>query len=159
MRGSRHGRASLLKKDAPLTVAPDVMDALLSDTGGSEEMMGRFIRPVEPSSLDEGDFERNADDLDIIERVLGHALENSSSGVNIMLLGSRTASRTEFPRVVAQRLGCTLHEVVDKEDPYERLSSLQRFQAYQLGQKMLEKKPGSIMFFELFYDILSDDSI
>ena len=105
----------------------------------------RLLLPAAPpSELEWSDFDHIAQDRDHVERLLGGALDAGAPGVNILLHGPPGTGKTEFCKVLADRLGVTLFSrrmmfALELRPPTARVRA--RIWTRQLERHGIEAKP------------------
>lgn len=70
-----------------------------------------LLPAASPTELEWSDFDHIAQDRNHVERLLAGALDSGPTGVNVLLHGPPGTGKTEFCKVLAERLGVTLFTV------------------------------------------------
>ncbi len=126
-----------------------------SDHSGFDAI--RLLLDVAPESeLEWEDFEHISKGRDHIERLIAGALQNSASGVNILLYGPPGTGKTEFCKVLAKRLGVTLYSVGESDDEGDEMTRRERQQELRLTQRLLAKSRNSLILFDEMDDLLTN---
>ena len=159
-----------LRRDAPLVRS----GLVLVDSDGDLHVVSRLNRVASApggagldvhcllldaapgSDLEWSDFDHVARDRDHIERVLEGALESGAPGVNILLYGAPGTGKTEFCKVLAERLGVSLYTVGESDEKGEEPMRGERLQELRLAQRLLTGHRGSILLFDEMEDLLSE---
>ena len=115
-----------------------------------------LLDPAPASELEWSDFEHIAEGRDHIERLLRGTLEKAEPGVNILLYGAPGTGKTEFCKVLAERLGVTLYGVGEADDDGDEPSRGDRLQELRLAQRLLAGDRRSLLLFDEMQDLLSD---
>lgn len=111
-----------------------------------------FHLAPEPS-LGLEDYPHLSTDLAILLPYLREALGTRKKGVNILVYGSPGTGKTEFARVVARRLGATLHEVACEDLRREPVEGQERFRGYRLAQGILANGRDNLILFDEIEDV------
>ena len=110
------------------------------------------------SELEWADFDHVAEGRDHIERLIGGALQNGTSGVNVLLYGSPGTGKTEFCKILAEQLGATLYSAGEADDDGDEPSRRERLQDLRLAQRLLRRNRRSLLLFDEMEDLLSDSA-
>ena len=159
-----------LRNDAPLVrtglVAIDSdgdlnsatrLNRLATAPGGADLDVNRLLLDAAPrSDLEWSDFDHLARDRDHIERILTGALKSGASGVNILLYGPPGAGKTEFCKVLAERLGVSLFNAGETDDEGGEPLRSERVQELRLAQRLLAGNRGALLLFDEMEDLLPD---
>ena len=117
----------------------------------------RLLLPAAPSSeLEWSDFDHIARDRDHVERLLAGALDSGAPGVNILLHGPPGTGKTEFCKVLSDRLGVTLFSVGESDDDGDEPTRGEQLQELRLAQRLLARDRRSLLLFDEMEDLLSD---
>ena len=120
----------------------------------------RLLLDAAPASeLEWSDFDHIADDRDHVERLLRGSLDSSVAGVNIFLHGPPGTGKTEFCKVLAERLGVTLYSVGETDDEGDEPNRRERLQELRLAQRLLARDRRSLILFDEMGDLLSGSAI
>ena len=137
--------------------ALDRLNRLAVAPAGSGTDVHRLLLDVAPASeLDWSDFDHVARDRDHVEQVITGALENGARGVNILLCGPPGTGKTEFCKVLAERLGTFLYSVDESDDKGDEPVRGERLQELRLAQRLLAGNGGSLLLFDEMEDLLAD---
>ena len=139
------------RNDAPL-----VRSGLVSiDSDGDLTLVGRLLRlatvpgdssidvthlllgTASASDLEWSDFDHVTADRDHVERLMKGALDSGASGVNVLLYGLPGTGKTQFCKVLAERLGVTLFSVGESDDDGNEPARGERLQELRLAQRLL----------------------
>ena len=108
------------------------------------------------SELEWQDFDHVAEDRDYIENVLKGALASGEPGVNLLIYGAPGTGKTEFCKVLAQRLGATLFSAGEADEEGDEPTRDERLKELRLAQRLLAGERQSIILFDEMEDLLSD---
>ena len=137
--------------------ALDRLNRLAAAPAGSETDVHRLLLYAAPASeLDRSDFDHVARDRDHIERVIRGALRRGAAGVNILLFGPPGTDKTEFCKVLAERLDVSLYSVGEFDDKGDEPVRGERLQELRLAQRLLAGHGGSLLLFDEMEDLLAD---
>ena len=112
----------------------------------------RIIRP-DPPRLTAENFPHVASDIEILSRYLQVASATKRPGVNVLIHGEPGTGKSEFPRMLAAKLGLDLLEVAATTRFGQALDGEERFRAFRLGQSLLAKGAGYLMVFDEIEDV------
>ena len=122
--------------------ALDRLNRLAAAPAGSGTDVHRLLLDAAPASeLEWSDFDHVARDRDHIERVIKGALASGAPGVNILLHGPPGTGKTEFCRVLAERLDASLYSVGEFDDKGDEPMRSERLHFARPGQ--LQSGPSS----------------
>jgi len=87
---------------------------------------------------------------------LQRAIDTQQTGANILIYGPPGVGKTELVKTLATRLKVPLYgvPVIDKDD--DVLSPSKRLHRYQMVQKLINQRPGMVMFDEI-EDVINDE--
>ena len=108
------------------------------------------------TELEWSDFDHIAQDRDHVERLLAGALDSGATGVNVLLHGPPGTGKTEFCKVLAERLGVTLFTVGEADDDGDEPARGERLQELRLARRLLARDRGSLLLFDEMEDLLAD---
>ena len=140
---------------------PGLSGLLLGDDGGSGELFAPYLRVGAAPRLEGSDF-AHLRDYALLRPYLKAAVRNRRPGVNILLHGPSGTGKTELVRALARELGAELFEVpilgglsdalgqIGPGD--EALPAEDRIGAYRLCQRLLARRPGSLLLFDEIED-------
>jgi SpoVK/Ycf46/Vps4 family AAA+-type ATPase len=131
----------LVALDPPSRSLADILDKLFARAG--------------PASVAWEDFEHLGAGRDFVFRLLRGALNRRERGVNILLHGVPGTGKTEFCRVLAERLSAGLHAVGETDDDGDEPARFERLQQLRLGQQLLSEQGKSLILFDEMEDLFS----
>ena len=108
------------------------------------------------SELEWSDFDHVAADRDHIERLVQGALDSGVPGVNVLLHGPPGTGKTQFCKVLAERLGVNLFSVGESDEDGGEPARGERLQELRLAQRLLARNRRSLLLFDEMEDLLSD---
>ena len=114
--------------------------------------------PAPGGALQAGDYPHLAKDLPILECYLRDALAGRRKGVNVLVHGIPGTGKTEFARLLARRLGCTLFAVATEDEDGDPLHGNTRFRSYRLAQSILASGSGNLILFDEVEDVFRRQS-
>lgn len=119
-----------------------------------DDILGKLFARVAPASVAWQDFEHLGAGRDFALRLLRGALNRREKGVNILLHGAPGTGKTEFCKVLSERLDASLHAVGEADDDGDEPSRFERLQQLRLGQRLLGDQGNSIILFDEMEDLL-----
>ena len=150
------GLATIDREDGDVEIVSR-LHRLATDSDHSGLDAIRLLLDVAPESeLEWEDFEHISKGRDHIERLIVGALQNSASGVNILLYGPPGTGKTEFCKVLAKRLGVNLYSVGETDDDGDEMTRRERQQELRLTQRLLAKSRNSLILFDEMDDLLTN---
>ena len=152
----RSGLVSIDRDDGEVMML-DRLNQLVHAPGGANcDVAGLLLDPALASDLDWTDFDHVAGDRDHVETLLNGALDKRARGVNILLHGPPGTGKTEFCKVLAERLGVTLYSVGEADESGEEPSRSERLQELRLAQRLLARERDALLMFDEMEDLLGD---
>jgi SpoVK/Ycf46/Vps4 family AAA+-type ATPase len=97
------------------------------------------------------EFAHLREHIEVLQRLLGHALAHPTAGVNILVYGDSGTGKTEFVKALAASLGAVLFQIGYEGD--EREFDQFRFRSYLFTQKLLARNEGSLVLFDEVEDV------
>ena len=141
--------------DGELTVVHRLHRLATVSGGAGFDVNGLLLGQASPSELEWSDYDHLGHDRDHVERLLQGAIETGAPGVNILLYGPPGTGKTEFCKVLAARLGVTLHSVGEADEDGDEPHRNQRLQELRLAQRLIAGGRRSLLLFDEMEDLLS----
>ena len=110
-------------------------------------VMGDMIKPAQAPNLTEHNFKHVEERLGTFLGYLQNAQCSSASGANVLIYGAPGTGKTEFARLLAKKLGCTMLEVGVSNQGYP-ISPSTRFRYFKLAQGFLSRTQSLVLFDE-----------
>ncbi|PUB10559.1 AAA family ATPase [Yoonia sediminilitoris] len=120
---------------------------------GLSDILGKLFSAVEPTDVAWEDFEHLGESRDFAFRLLKGAIKKREKGVNILLHGPPGTGKTEFCKVLAQRLAVSLHAVGESDEDGDEPTRFERLQQLRLGQRLLADQGNSVILFDEMEDL------
>lgn len=140
---TRFGRSI---KDTLTFYDDDFANALLVEHNDSNTLMSHFVIPCEKSALSLDDY-AHIKELDSLICYLKFAKDSRKMGVNILLYGTPGTGKTEFSKILAQKIGANLFKVRVKDgDDVE--DGIKRVGSYLLAQRFLDSSKDILLYDE-----------
>jgi transitional endoplasmic reticulum ATPase len=131
-----------------------LMAALQPPSRGLHDVLARLFAEIPPAETQWDDFTHLGPGRDFAFRLLRGAMRQREKGVNLLLHGAPGTGKTEFCKILADRLGARLHAVGERDDDGDEPSRFERLQQLRLGQKLLSDQPHSLILFDELEDLL-----
>lgn len=126
----------------------DFIDILLNEHRSKNELTRNFVIPCEKSALSLDDY-AHIKELDSLICYLQFAKDSHKKGVNILLYGTPGTGKTEFAKILAQKIGVNLFKVrVDNNDG-EAEDGIERIGSYLLAQRFLNAQKDILLYDEV----------
>ncbi len=124
-----------------------------------EDIVPLLLDTTSPSELEWSDFEHVAKHRGHIETLLRGALQSRAKGVNILLHGPPGTGKTEFCKVLAERLDAALYVIgEDDSDSLFRRREPDRQQELVFAQRLLANNRNSLLLFDEMVDLFEETS-
>ena len=130
-----------------------VIDALSKAKDNADDIRHHIIGQPVSSDLNWSDFAYMGSSLDRLYGFMREALIQRESGINILLWGAPGTGKTEFCKVLAQRLGADLYAVGETCDEGDEPSRRERLGSLNISQKLLQYQNDSILMFDEMDDL------
>ncbi|MCA1799667.1 MAG: AAA family ATPase, partial [Xanthomonadaceae bacterium] len=153
----RNARADMNLK-ARLDVMMRFGLVLSSDAFSPEDLLGQCAGVAPASTLSTDDYQHLGDHAELVERLLAVALERRERGINVLLWGPPGTGKTEFARLLADRLSCTVREVVSDDAEGDAVAPSQRGAVLAIAQRLLEDRADTVLVFDEMEDLLGGRS-
>ena len=142
--------------DSGLGVTPPnrLLSAMEPPSRGLSDIMDRLFATVSPATVSWDDFDHLGPRGALIFRILQGALETREKGVNILLHGVPGTGKTEFCKVLGERLGARLLGVGESNDDDDEPSRQERLQQLRLAQRMFSGHRNTVILFDEMEDLL-----
>lgn len=142
--------------DDPFEVMEGLENILLGEYERPEAILANFFRESPAPRLTLEDFPHAKTDVDLLRSFLQGALREGAAGVNVLLYGLPGTGKTELARAVAHTVGAQMYEVNVEAEDGAAIMGNGRFGAYQLCQRMLSRRPSTLVLFDEIEDVFPD---
>lgn len=116
----------------------------------------RLIGKPARASLTLADYDHVAPERDFLLRLLRGALRDRRKGVNILVHGVPGTGKTEFCKILAQKLGCDLFALGEADEEGGEPARWERLDALRLGDRLAGARGNTLLLFDEMEDILWD---
>ncbi len=136
-----------------MKVSEKLPPVLMREYRDQAELMAVFTRPATKSQLTATDFAYVQEDVHVLCRLLGQAVQRKETGINVLLYGPPGTGKTELAKVVAQSAGLELFEVEYADRDGNSLSGRDRYRSLQIAQVFLKGSDQSVLLFDEVEDV------
>ncbi len=136
-----------------LETPEEIVDALLAENRGIDELLAHFLVAAPATSLKVADYPHLRRDIELVGSILKSALRERECGVNILLHGPPGTGKSELARLLARRARCALFEVHAEDRDGDPLSSDKRLARYRLCQQLLAEDRRALVVFDEIEDV------
>ena len=150
----RSGLVAIDRDDGEVTMLDRLSQLVHAPGSADRDVSSLLFDPALASDLDWTDFDHVAGDRDHVETLLRGALDSGAPGVNILLHGPPGTGKTEFCKVLAERLGVTLYSVGEADEDGDEPSRHERLQELRLAQRLLNRERRALLMFDEMEDLL-----
>jgi len=133
-------------------------DTLLTEHFDKKNILNRFFNKSPDAKLSDIDFEHIQSDLHLLTEYLDAVTTRKSKGVNILIHGDVGVGKTEFVRMLIEKLHLNLYEITMKDNDGDYMHRDTRFSIYQLSQKLLSKQEQNVILFDEIEDVFPNDN-
>ncbi len=136
-----------------MKVSEKLPPVLMREYRDEAELMAVFTRPASKSALCATDFSYVQEDVQVLCRLLGQAVERREVGINVLLYGPPGTGKTELAKVVAQAAALELYEVEYADRDGNSLSGRDRYRSLQIAQVFLKGSAQAALLFDEVEDV------
>ena len=136
-----------------MKVSEKLPPVLMREYRDEAELMAVFTRPASKSALGASDFSYVQEDVQVLCRLLGQAVERREVGINVLLYGPPGTGKTELAKVVAQAAALELYEVEYADRDGNSLSGRDRYRSLQIAQVFLKGSAQAALLFDEVEDV------
>lgn len=136
-----------------MKVSEKLPPVLMRQYRDQAELMAVFTRLSTKSTLVAQDFSFVAEDVQVLCRLLAHAVSRQEVGINVLLYGPPGTGKTELAKVVAQAAGLELFEVEYADRDGNSLSGRDRYRSLQIAQVFLKGSAQAALLFDEVEDV------
>ena len=126
----------------------DFIDILLNGHRNKNELTRNFVIPCEKSALSLDDY-AHIKELDSLICYLQFAKDTHKKGVNILLYGTPGTGKTEFAKILAQKIGVNLFKVRTNSSDGDVEDGIGRIGSYLLAQRFLDSNKDILLYDEV----------
>jgi len=116
-------------------------------------LLALLIEPAPAPAWTLDDFPHLADQLPHLGSVLAIAAQTRRKGINALFYGEPGTGKTELARSLAAAHGLDAYQVKSSDGDGDGLSRAGRLSAYQMAQRLLARRPRSVLIFDEVEDI------
>lgn len=141
-----------------------ILDGLADNLfGGYQDLFAMFEDNfIESSSpkLNDSSYPHLEEDASLLANYLEQSLAHKRAGVNILIYGTPGSGKTEFVKMLADRIGSKLYEIATSKKDGEPVKKIERFRSFRLSQHILANSKGNpLILFDEIEDVfrIGDD--
>ena len=131
---------------------------LLVNHQNSDELVKKFFKKAQRSSLKLLNFPHLKTDTDLLHPYLTTIIKEKTIGVNILIYGKPGVGKSEYIQSLAEDIGVDLYEVAFADENGDPIKGEARLRAYNLCQCLLAKTPNALLLFDEVEDVFPSDS-
>ena len=130
---------------------------LLSPHATVDELMSRFLRKTSAPTLTLENFPHLTADTSALREYLRNAVDNQTTGVNILFSGKPGVGKTQYGQALAAELGVDLYEIAYSDADGDPIKGESRLRAYSFCQRLLGDTENAVLMFDEVEDIFPHD--
>ncbi len=133
---------------------PDsIANALLKTCDNPDDIRTHILGKSVEAELDWEDFSHLDEIRTPLSGFLKKSLQQSLTGINILLWGPPGTGKTEFCKTLAQQIGCNLYAVGETDDEGDEPTRRERLDAMRLAQSLLQYQNNNLLMFDEMDDL------
>lgn len=101
------------------------------------------------------DYPHLSGPVSVIRALVGRAIDEHTSGVNVLLYGPPGTGKSELVRALAADLEACLYEVASQPEDGEPLNAEDRLRAWRLSRPLLARVPRALLLFDEVEDVFA----
>lgn len=120
-----------------------------------------FTESSQPK-LTDLDYPHLRDDTSVLLSYLKECIGTKQAGVNILIYGTPGSGKTEYVKMLANKIDSKLYEIATSKNNGEPVKKAERFRSFRLSQHILENSEGNpILLFDEVEDVfyIGDDEV
>lgn len=134
-----------------------VSRALLSQAKGLSSIMDSILHEPLPPMLPWEDFEYMGDTRKKVETFIRQALQQKQPGINILIWGRKRSGKTDFCKLLAEKVGAKIFEVKEDNESGAAATSKERIGHYRIAQNLLRYYPNTLVMIDEMNTLLEGD--
>lgn len=148
----RVDRNSLNELNRKVDVMSRAMDYLMTPQADTQELLYSFCQLSGLPSLSLKNYPHLSETTADIVDYLNH---NRHKGMNILVYGQPGTGKTQWVKLVAQRLNKTMYEIRSEDEDGDMVTAQKRVGMYQLAQRALKKQTKALLLFDEVEDVFT----
>ncbi len=123
-------------------------DLIVSSDGDPITLIRDVVFPSAAPTLSKQDYGHVANDVQVLQTYVQHAVDARRRGVNVLLYGTPGTGKTELARLIANRSQLALFEIASSDGANRSLDVEQRLKAYCAAQAFVGNGRSLLLFDE-----------
>jgi len=139
---------------------PDsIANALLKTCDNSDDIRTHILGKPVQAELAWEDFAHLDEIRTHLSGFLEKSLQQSLTGINILLWGAPGTGKTEFCKTLANQIGCNLYTIGETDDDGDEPSRRERLDAMRLTQCLLRYQNDNLLMFDEMDDLFEQSGL
>lgn len=136
-----------------LDLSSGLGNMLLQKHPCEDNLVNRFLKQAGRPTLDLSAFPHLTRDIEVLQKYLSNAMLGHEQGANVLFYGPPGTGKTELAKAIAHKLGVELFEIPFSDPEGDPIRGKKRLRAYNLCQKLLERKQNVLLMFDEIEDV------
>lgn len=119
----------------------------------ADTLIEKFVRKAEVTQLSVADYPHLAADSVMLTDYFASAIQGAETGCNVLFYGIPGTGKTEYAKVLADKLGMELYEISFADEDGDPVRGDARLRAYNLCQRILAGRSNALLMFDEIEDV------
>jgi AAA+ superfamily predicted ATPase len=142
--------------DDGLEISPALVNLVTQETSDEAVLFAPLFVSFRPGGRDVSDFGHLQDTADLLVEILRAAQAERTEGINLYFYGAPGTGKTEFAHALAKTLNWSITAVRTSDEDGDPIAGKQRFAAYALCQRALQRGGNTLVLFDEVEDVFSE---